>query len=51
MGAPQHGGLYVSGLVSVVLNFCAGVLVAFCLVKLTCQFGDSFLVFVEHFFR
>jgi hypothetical protein len=47
----EHGGLYVSSLVSVVLDFCAGALVAFCLVKLTCQFGDSILVFVEHFFR
>jgi hypothetical protein len=51
MGAPQHGGLYVGGLVSVALDFCAGALVAFCLVKLTCRFGDSILLFVEHFFR
>jgi hypothetical protein len=43
--------LYVDGFVSVFFNFCAGALAAFGMVKLTCQFGDTILVFIEHFFR
>jgi hypothetical protein len=45
------GDLYVGGFVSVVFNVGAGTLAAFCLVKLTCQFGGIIVTFVEHLFR
>ena len=48
MGSRGWEDLYVDGFVSVVFNVCAGTLAAFCLVKLTCQFGDSILAFVQH---
>jgi len=50
VGAPGTEDLAVDGFVSVVFNIGAGTLAAFCLVKLTCQFGGIILAFVERLF-
>jgi hypothetical protein len=51
MDTPNTEELYVDSFIGVVFNAGAGALIAFCLLRLTCEVGGSVLTFVQRLFQ